>query len=64
MTETEILTMLAPLLILQIALTIAALIHIFSHDKYKVGNRVLWVLVVLLINTIGPILYFALGRGE
>lgn len=55
---------LIPLAVVEIALAVAALIHVLTHKKYKIGNRIVWVLVVLLINTIGPVLYFAIGRSE
>lgn len=55
---------LIPLALLQMGLMIAALVSILRRDNYRRGNRVLWLLVVLLVNTIGPILYFILGRGE
>ena len=52
-----------PLAIIEFGLMIAALIHAISHPKYKVGNRIVWVIVIVVINIIGPVLYFALGRG-
>lgn len=64
MLDKQMLIMLIPIIILQLTLMIVALVHIFRHDNYKVGNRVLWVIVVVLFNIIGPILYFAIGRGE
>jgi hypothetical protein len=61
---TEYLPILIPLLIIQLSLLAAALIHIFRHGTYRRGNRVLWVILVVLLNIIGPILYFAIGRGN
>ena len=58
------LPLLIPLAIIQYGLMIAALVHIFKHNTYKVGNRVIWVIVCLLVNIIGPILYFIFGRGD
>ena len=60
----ELLPFLIPLAIIQLGLMIASLIHIFTHKTYRVGNRILWVIICVLINTIGPVLYFAIGRGE
>ena len=64
----EILTQYAafiiPLFLVQLALMITALVHILKHDTYKAGNRVLWIVVVLFVNIIGPILYFAVGRSD
>ncbi|GKX27654.1 hypothetical protein SH1V18_01340 [Vallitalea longa] len=55
---------LLPLIILQAALALTALIHVLRHNEYKYGNRVVWVLVVIFIGFIGPILYFAIGKGD
>jgi len=55
---------LIPLIVIQLGLTMAALIHIFRHENYRLGNRALWVVVCLLLNIVGPVLYFAIGRGE
>jgi len=53
-----------PLAIVQFGLMAAALIHIFKHNTYRVGNRTLWVIISIVINTLGPILYFAIGKGD
>ena len=55
---------LIPVLILQLVLMVTALVHVLRHDHYKQGNRVLWVIVVVVVNIIGPILYFMLGRSD
>ena len=60
----QYLPIIIPLAIIQLGLMIAALIHIFTHKHYRFGNRILWVVIAVLINTIGPILYFVIGRGE
>ena len=59
-----LLLVLIPLVIMQLVLMITALVSILKRDTYKTGNRVIWILVVVLINTIGPILYFVLGRKD
>ncbi len=64
MSTSDILIMLLPVIILQYTLAIIALVHVLRHPNYKIGNRIIWILVVLLINFVGPILYFAIGRGE
>lgn len=55
---------LVPLAIIQFGLMIAALVSIFKHQEFKVGNQVVWIIIVIVVNIIGPILYFALGRKE
>jgi len=60
----EYLPLLIPLVILQFALGITALIHVLRHPAYRFGNKVMWVIIVVFIQIIGPIIYFTLGRGE
>jgi hypothetical protein len=60
----QYLPLLIPLVVIQLGLAAAALIHIFKHDTYKIGNRAVWIIVSLCVNIIGPVLYFVLGRGE
>jgi hypothetical protein len=55
---------LIPLAIIQLGLMLAAIIHIVRHDTFRFGNKLLWILISVLINTIGPVLYFVIGRGE
>jgi len=55
---------LIPVIVIQLGLMIAALVHIFRHKTYRVGNRALWVVVCLFVNIIGPILYFTIGKGD
>lgn len=60
----QYLPFLLPLAIVQIGLIVAALIHIFTHKTYRYGNRILWVVVSVCLNTIGPVLYFCFGRSD
>ena len=60
----QYLPLLIPLAIIELGLMVVALIHIFRHKTYRVGNRVIWVIVCILINIIGPVLYFAIGKGD
>ena len=53
-----------PLIVIELALALTALVHVGRHPHYRFGNKVVWILVVLLIQFIGPVLYFAIGRGE
>lgn len=61
----EMLPFLLPLLIVELILLIVALRHILTHDNYKRGNRILWIVVVIVgMNYVGPIAYFLLGKEE
>lgn len=60
----ELLPLIIPLIIAELAVLGYTLFHIFTHPTYKRGNRTLWVVIsIVLMNTfIGPILYFLLGK--
>lgn len=60
----EYLPFIIPIIILEYGLAIFALIHVIKHPHYRFGNKIMWVLIVLLIQIIGPVVYFAFGRGE
>ena len=61
----DMLPFLIPLVIVQFSLLGYTLYHILTHKNYKRGNRVLWlVLTLVLMNFVGPILYFALGKED
>ncbi|WP_100486271.1 PLDc N-terminal domain-containing protein [Sporolactobacillus pectinivorans] len=60
----NLLPLLIPIIVLELILIIAALIHIFRHKTYRFGNRLLWVIIVLCFQLIGPIVYFIFGRGD
>lgn len=60
----EYLLFFIPLVAIQIGLMLAALIHIIRHKTYRVGNRPIWIVVCICFNIIGPVLYFAIGRGD
>jgi len=56
--------LLLPLVLIQYGLMIAALVHILKHNTYRTGSRVIWLVVCLLVNIIGPVLYFTIGKGD
>ncbi|MCR4625066.1 MAG: PLDc N-terminal domain-containing protein [Lachnospiraceae bacterium] len=61
----ELLPFIIPLIIVQLILLAVTLRHIFTHDTYKRGNRIIWVLVAIIgMEFIGPILYFILGKED
>ena len=61
----EMLPFIIPVVIAEVILLVYTLHHIFTHDHYKRGSRVLWVVVTLVgMEFIGPILYFLLGKED
>lgn len=60
----EYLPFILPLLLVQLSLGIFSAIHVWKHPHYRFGNRRIWIFIVLVIQIIGPILYFAIGKGD
>ena len=61
----EFLPFLIPLVLVQFSLLAYTLHHILTHKRYKRGNRVLWLVIsIVLMNFVGPILYFLLGKED
>ncbi len=60
----EFLPFLIPIIIIELILMITALVHVLKHKNYRFGNRIIWVIIVICLQIIGPILYFTIGRGE
>lgn len=63
MSDIQILLLLAPLILLQLALQIFAVVDIAKGERQvKGGNKLVWVLVVIFGNLIGTLVYFFAGR--
>lgn len=61
----EFLPFLIPLIVVQFILLGYTLYHILTHENYKRGTRTMWlVITIVLMNYVGPILYFVFGREE
>lgn len=59
--ELNIVALLAPLIIIQFILVIVALIDLIRVQQ-TLGPKWMWVLIILFVTTIGPIVYFIVGR--
>lgn len=60
----DYLPFLIPLVVAQLGLAIFSVIHVLKHPQYRFGNKALWVVVVLVFQFIGPVVYFLFGRGD
>ena len=61
----ELLPFLIPLTIAEFVLLAFTIRHILTHDSYKRGNRVLWLIIAIVgMAFVGPILYFLLGKED
>jgi hypothetical protein len=61
----QVIALVAPIIVIQLGLMIAALIDL-ERDERRVrgGSKLAWALVIVFVNVIGPILYFVAGREE
>jgi len=62
-TLSEYIPLLAPLVLLQLILVVVALYDLARRPRTR-GPKWVWVLVILFVNTIGPIVYFTVGRQD
>ncbi len=60
----EYLPFIIPIVLVELILMIVALVHLLKHRNFRFGNQIMWVLIVVFLQIIGPILYFTIGRGE
>ena len=59
----DLLPFLIPIILLQLALIVVALLDLARRPKVN-SPRWLWVVVIIFINFIGPVAYFLVGRQE
>ena len=56
-------SLIAPLIVIQLILVIVALLDLRKQEETN-GPKIVWLLVIILGNTIGPIIYFIFGRKD
>jgi hypothetical protein len=61
----QIVALVLPIVLIQLGLMVVALIDL-EHEERRVrgGNKVIWALIIVFLNVIGPILYLTVGREE
>ncbi len=56
---------LIPILVIQVGLLIVALYDLTRPTRRVKGDsKVVWALIIIFLNIIGPILYFLVGRED
>ena len=60
----KLLPFIIPLVLLQLILLIVALVDLSKREKVKYLPKWLWVIIIILGELLGPILYFVLGRED
>lgn len=59
----ELLPLVWPLIVIQAGLMIFALLDLNRRSVTR-GPKWVWALVIIIVNIIGPIVYFVIGREE
>ena len=59
----QYLPLLIPVILIQIILLIVALLDLVKRERTR-GPKWVWAVVIVLVNIIGPIVYFIVGRRE
>mgnify|MGYP001325945660 CR=1 FL=1 len=61
----QLFLLLAPLILIQLGLLVLALRDLLRPGRQVRGDsKLMWGIIIVVINLIGPILYFAVGRRE
>lgn len=60
----DILKLVWPLIVIEYALMIWALVDLVKRKTTKTLSFVPWLLIIILVNIFGPIAYFLWGRSE
>ncbi len=59
----ELIPLLVPILLVEIALLVIALVDLIRRERTK-GPKWAWALAIVFIHLIGPIVYLLFGREE
>ena len=63
--DSTILLVITPLILIQLGLVVWGLYDLTRPGRRVKGDsRVIWALVIIFINIIGPVVYFLFGREE
>jgi hypothetical protein len=63
--STSLLLILVPIVLIELGLVVFSLVDLFRPERLVVGNnKLVWALIIVLIGTIGPIVYLLAGRKQ
>jgi hypothetical protein len=65
MSNTQLLVLLTPIVIIELALLVIALRDLLRPERRVRGeSKLMWGLIVVIFGILGPILYLTVGRQE
>ncbi|TCT14644.1 phospholipase D-like protein [Natranaerovirga pectinivora] len=59
-----LLMVLIPVVIIQLGLQIYAIVHLAKRERVKFDKKWIWALIILLLNILGPIIYFIFSEED
>jgi hypothetical protein len=60
-----LLAVLAPIVLIDLAMVIYSIVDLYKPDRRVAGgNKLVWLLIILLIGTLGWIIYLLIGRDN
>ena len=63
--STSLLLILLPLVVIELGLVVFSLVDLFKPERRVIGdNKLVWALIIVLVGTIGPIVYLLAGRKQ
>ena len=63
--STSLLLILLPLVLIELGLVVFSLVDLLRPERQVVGNnKLVWALIIVLVGTIGPIVYLLAGRKQ
>jgi phospholipase D-like protein len=63
--STSLALILLPVVLIELGLVVFSLVDLFRPERRVVGNnKLVWALIIVLVGTIGPIVYLLAGRKQ
>jgi hypothetical protein len=63
--STNLLLILLPIVVIELGLVVFSLVDLFKPERRVIGdNKLVWALVIVVVGTIGPIVYLLAGRKQ
>jgi len=63
--STSVLLILLPLVVIELGLVVFSLVDLLKPERRVIGdNKLVWALIIVLVGTIGPIVYLLAGRKQ
>lgn len=61
--DSKVFLVLIPVFIIQLILMVVTLVDLKKRNKVALGNKMIWVFIIIFVNILGPIIYLVL-RGD